>query len=281
VVLFTRSVFGVISETALLACAARAAHTLVDRPPYVLEDPLAVTMLGDRADELIDYHRQHGSQPIPSAARMQVITRARFTEDRLAAAGVDQYVLLGAGLDSFAHRSPLAASIKVFEVDQPDTQEYKKSVAPAGPVTYVPVDFETDELLASLVRAGFDPARPSLVSWLGVVLYLDRPAIERALAVVGGFAAGTELIVEHMLPAGHRDAAGDEYVAALGPAIAARGEPWRSLLSTSDMAGLLAAHGFTDIHAVSQRDAIDPSLWERTDSLRPIQLSVFTHGVVG
>ncbi|HEV7647802.1 MAG TPA: class I SAM-dependent methyltransferase [Actinophytocola sp.] len=96
-----------ISRTALMAAAARAAHLLVDSPPYLLDDPVATRMLGARAGELLDYHRLHGTHLVLSAARAQVTTRTRVTESRLRASGADQYVLLGAGLDSFAHRSPV------------------------------------------------------------------------------------------------------------------------------------------------------------------------------
>jgi methyltransferase (TIGR00027 family) len=274
------SVHDVISQTALMAAAARAAHRLVDRPPFLLDDPVAARLLGSRAGELIDYHRLHGTHPILSAARAQVTARARFTEECLAAAGVDQYVLLGAGLDSFAHRSPLARSVRVFEADQPETQEYKKSVAPDGPVNYVPVDFETDEPLDRLAAAGFDPARRALVGWLGVTVYLDLPAIERVLAVLGTLASGTELVADHILPRGDRDEAGEAYAVAIGSAIESRGEPWRSCLSTADMADLLARHGFGKIRVVTQRESVDASMWERADTLAPIRLSVLAHAVV-
>jgi methyltransferase (TIGR00027 family) len=186
---------GVISRTALMAAAARAAHLLVDSPPYLLDDSVATRMLGEQAGELLDYHRLHGTHPVLSAARAQVTARTHYTESRLRESGADQYVLLGAGLDSFAHRS--RGAVRVFEVDHPRTQEYKKSVAPPGPVRYVPVDFATDDVLERLLHAGFDPARPAFVGWLGVSMYLDLPAIERVLAVVGGLAPGTELVADH------------------------------------------------------------------------------------
>jgi methyltransferase (TIGR00027 family) len=245
-----------------------------------VDDPVATRMLGTRAGELLDYHRLHGTHLVLSAVRAQVTARARFTETRLAAAGVDQYVLLGAGLDSFAHRSPLAARVRVFEVDHPDTQEYKKSVAPPGPVTYVPVDLATEELRKPLADAGFDPSRPALVGWLGVSMYLDRPAVEEVLAVLGTLAPGTELVADHMLPPADRDEAGNAYVEAVAATLASGGEPWRTYLSTTDMAELLARHGFGTVRAVTQRESVEADLWRRTDSLRPIHLSVLAHAVV-
>jgi methyltransferase (TIGR00027 family) len=263
-----------------MAAAARAAHRIVDRPPFILDDPLAVRMLGERADELIDYHRMHGAHPVLSVARAEVTTRSRFTEDRVAASGFDQYVVLGAGLDTFAHRAA-GSRVAVFEVDQPETQEYKKSVAPAGAVNYVPVDFETDDLLERLVKGGFDPARPAVVGWLGVALYLDLPDIERTLGQVATFAPGSELVAEHMLPAGRRDAAGDAFVAAVEPVVLESGERWRSLLSTEDIADLLRRNGFGTVRSVSQREAVPSRLWARSDGLVPGRVSALAHAVVG
>ena len=105
------------SETAMTAAAARAAHLIVDSPPPIFADTLAATILGDRADEFIDYHRNHGDHPVLAGARAQVVCRSRFTEDvlaRRAGQGVDQYVILGAGLDSYAYRANSA--VRVFEV---------------------------------------------------------------------------------------------------------------------------------------------------------------------
>lgn len=271
----------VISQTALRAAAARAAHLLVDDRPYILDDPFAAGMLGDRADELIGHHQRLRTHPVLAAARAQTTARTRFTEDRLAASGLDQYVLLGAGLDTFAHRSPAAGAIRVFEVDHPGTQEYKRSVAPEGPVTYVPVDFATDDLLERLVAAGFDPARASVVGWLGVSVYLDLPDIERLLAAVGRFATGTELVAEHMLPAADRDAAGEAYAAAVEQRAAEIGDSWRTLLSSAELSTMLRRNGFGTVRAVGQRDWIDHSMWNRSDPLSPVCASALAHAVVG
>jgi methyltransferase (TIGR00027 family) len=110
------------SQTAHTAAAARAAHLLVDHQPWIFADHLAAVLLGRLADEFIGYHRAHGGHLVLSAARAQVTCRSRYAGGRLAAAvrrGVTQYVILGAGLDSFACRSPLARQVAVFEVDHP------------------------------------------------------------------------------------------------------------------------------------------------------------------
>ena len=135
------------SQTAFMAAAARAAHLVVDDPPVIFADTLARRLLGGQAEEFIGYHRAHTTHVVLSSARGQVTCRGRYAEDSLAgsiAGGLTQYVVLGAGLDSFAYRSPLARRVGVFEVDHPATQERKRQLlAAAGipvppDVTFVP-----------------------------------------------------------------------------------------------------------------------------------------------
>ena len=272
------------SLTAFTAAAARAAHLIVDDDPPIFADTLAQAMLGERAEELIGFHRAHGTHPILSGARAQVTCRSRYTEDSLADGirrGIGQYVMLGAGLDSFAHRSRLASQIGVFEIDHPATQEWKRRIAPVPEnVRFVPVDFTRDSLRDRLRQAGFDFAAPAFVGWLGTTMYLEASAIEQTLAVTGGFAPGSEIIVDYMLPAGLRDAAGDSYAEQVGQASAERGEPWLSLFASQDMGALLRRHGFGPVRDVGQRDTIPPLLWERTDSLRPAELSRIAHAQI-
>jgi methyltransferase (TIGR00027 family) len=268
------------SQTALTAAAARAAHLIVDSEPVIFADELAATLLGEQAEEFISYHRQHGAHLVLSCARAQVICRSRYTEDHLAACvrdGVGQYVILGAGLDSFAYRTGLAARrlVRVFEVDHPATQQWKRQqLAAAGiPVpdglSFAAMDFERDSLAARLGRAGFDPSRPALVSWLGVTMYLTQAAISRTLAEIGGFAPGTQLITDYMLPAALRDETGRDYVDLVAPATAEWGEPWLTFLAPDEMSALLKRHGFGAIDHVRQHDCVPDALWDRTDSLRP------------
>jgi methyltransferase (TIGR00027 family) len=277
------------SQTALTAAAARAAHLIVDGPPLIFADVLAAALLGDRADEFIAYHRAHGTHLVLSAARAQVACRSRYTEDRLADGvrrGVAQYVILGAGLDSFGYRSDLAGRVRVFEVDHPATQRWKRQVLAAARIpipaslAFVPMDFESDSLAERLARGGFDPSRPALISWLGVTMYLTRAAIGQTLAVIGRFAPGTEVIADYMLPAGMRDEAGDSYAQQVMPVAAQHGEPWLTFLSADDMSGLLEEHGFGSIEHIRQRDTVEAAVWDRSDSLRPIDLSCLAHATV-
>lgn len=277
-----------VPPTALTAAAARAAHLIVDTSPTIFADTLAQVVLAERAEELLSYHRRNGAHLVLASARTQVTCRSRFTEDRLAEAvarGVEQYVVLGAGLDTFAYRSELASRIRVFEVDHPSTQDWKRArldgVAPLGTVRYVPVDFETDDLAGRLVASGYDPTVPGMVSWLGVTMYLTGAAISQTVAVIGGFAPGTELIADYMLAPELRDPAGQTYVDLVAPAAAERGEPWLTFLTPDQASTVLSAGGFDRVEHVGQRDMVPAAVWDRTDGLAPVSLSQIVHARIG
>ena len=277
------------SFTALTAAAARAAHLVVDGEPVIFADTLAAALLGERAEELLGYHASHGTHPVLAGARAQVTSRGRYTEDALARAagrGVTQYVIRGAGLDSFAYRSGGLAGgrrVRVFEVDHPATQGWKRRAlvsarvtVPDG-VTFVPADLAADALPARLAAAGFDRSAPAVVGWLGVTMYLTRDAIAATLAAIGAFAPGTEVIADYMLPAELRDDEGAVYSALVAQAAAERGEPWLSCLAPEEMADLARAAGFGAVRCVRQRDAIPAALWRRQDALRPADLAMLLH----
>jgi methyltransferase (TIGR00027 family) len=290
------------SETALTSAAARAAHLIVDGEPTIFADTLAAALLGDRADELLAYHRLHGDHPILSAARAHALCRARFTEDVLADAthrGTDQYVILGAGLDTLPYRAAAdpdhpAHAVRVFEVDHPATQQAKRAALAAAGIpepprtTFVPLDFETDQagdagasgLAGTLRRAGLDVARPAVVSWLGVTMYLTSSAIGSTLAAVASLAAGSELVLDYSLPADLRDDTGRTYHDQVGAVAADRGEPWLSSFSPDAMATLLAGHGLGRIRQVGPWEAVPAELWERADGLAPSGPFRLAHAVV-
>ena len=172
------------SRTAWRVAMRRAVHQLLDRPP-VLDDPLAVPILGPEVAASLRAHpAQFETGRLSPYMRAFFSVRSRFAEDQLAAArarGVRQYVVLGAGLDTFAYRDPSPdVPLRVWEVDFPATQEWKRQrlseaaiVEPAS-VTYVPIDFEHQTLPDVLAAAGFDSSAGAVFSWLGVVPYLTR-----------------------------------------------------------------------------------------------------------
>jgi methyltransferase (TIGR00027 family) len=277
------------SRTALATAAARAAHRLVDRDPLIFDDALAGVLLGDLADALIAVHRHEESAEVLASMRVAMTARSRYTEDRLAEAiqrGVGQFVLLGAGLDSFAYRSPFGRRLLVFEVDHPATQAWKRARLAAVPVpvreqvSFVAVDFNVDPLSDRLLDAGFDRSRPAFVSWLGVTQYLTADAIGVTLEEIGGLCAGTELVMEYVVPAEMRDGPGRALADYFMPRAAASGEPWLTFLTPADVAGLLAARRMKVLEDVGRSDQIDQWLWKRSDRLRAHQLGRIARAVV-
>ena len=277
------------SVTALTAAAARAAHLIVDDEPRIFTDPLAGRLLGDRAEELISYHTLHGTHPVLSGARVQVSCRSRYAEEALAravAAGVAQYVILGAGLDSFAYRGGLAGQVRVFEVDHPASQEAKRSalagagIPVPGNVTFVPADLAAGSLARRLAGAGFDRSAPAVVCWLGVTMYLTADAIAETMTAIAGLAPGSELIADYMLPEDARDEAGALFGTFVAQASAEQGEPWRSYFTPAQIEDLARRAGLGSVRSVRQRDTVPATLWRRTDSLRPAELAVLFHGAV-
>jgi methyltransferase (TIGR00027 family) len=269
------------SQTALAAAAARAAHLVVDQEPLIFRDPVAARLIGEPGAEMVGYHRRSGDHIVLAGTRAQVTVRSHYTEQvlsELAGRGLTQYVILGTGLDSFAYRSPLAARIRVFEVDHPASQRWKRDLvaaarlSPSDGLVLVGVDLEREPLADRLAAQGFDPSTPALVSWLGVSMYLTAEAVAATLATVGGLAAGSELVMEYALPPELRDETGQAYADFALPVAAERGEPWRSFFTPGQLSDLLAANGLTVAEQVRQQDAIPAALWRRSDALRPADL---------
>lgn len=230
---------------------------------------------------MIPYHRASGSHPVLAGTRAAVATRSRFAEDRLAGAverGIDQYVIVGAGLDSFAFRSTLGRRLRVFEVDTPATQEWKRDklsaagIGPVGDLTFVSVDLRGDPLVARLAAAGFSTSRPAFLSWLGVSFYLDAGGVASALAGMAPLAPGSELVMDYVLPPELRDEGGQTYAGFAMPVAESSGEPWLSAFAPPAMERLLLANDFETVEHVGQRDCVPPSLWQRSDALQPIGL---------
>jgi len=280
---------GQASRTAMATAAARAAHLVVDGEPKIFEDTLAAPLLGDLAEELVASHRDRADRETRASMRVAMTVRSRYCDDRLndaAARGTGQFVLLGAGLDSLAYRSSVLGSMRVFEVDHPATQAWKRErLAAAGipvpdAVAFVQADFRRDSLRDRLVGAGLDPSRPAFVSWLGVTQYLTPDAIELTLDSLRGLASGTELVMEYVVPAGLRDEDGLALADFFVPRAAAMGEPWLTFLSPADVARLLAARGMAVVEDLGRKDQVDASLWQRTDGLRPHELGRVARAVV-
>jgi methyltransferase (TIGR00027 family) len=187
------------SRTARGVALRRACHQLYDAPPLVLSDPVAVPLLGPEVRADLEAAKAQLNDPANLVLRAWLVARSRYAEDKLAEAvaqGLNQYVLLGAGLDTFAHRNP-HPHLRVFEVDHPATQAWKQQLVaaarlpPQHNLTYVPVDFETESLPERLAACGFNPDAPAFFAWLGVVPYLTLPAFRATLAYIAARPPGS------------------------------------------------------------------------------------------
>jgi methyltransferase (TIGR00027 family) len=265
------------SRSALRVAMRRAAHQLYDAPPLVFEDPLAVAILGPHAAEIERTPgRNPANKPRPFSIglRAYLVARSRYAEDLLARAvqrGVTQYVLLGAGLDTFAHRNPYP-SLHVFEVDHPATQQWKRELLlttalPTPPsLTYVPVDFERQSLPAQLHNAGFNPAAPTFFAWLGVVPYLTLETFRATVAFIASHPPGSGLIFDytqprHMLPP-HEQLALDS----LASRVQLAGEDFHLFFTPHKVAAELAS--FFDVEDIGSPELNDRYFANRTDSLK-------------
>ena len=198
------------SQTALQVAAARAAHLRFDPPPHLLEDRFAELLLGADAERLISAYGDEAAW-ILLENRLFLPFRARYAEDLVAEShgrGVRQLVVLGAGLDSFALRRPSAlADLRVFEVDHPATQRWKRrrleAIGDPLPDTlhFVECDFETTSLSDALRGTDFRARAPAIVSWLGVVYYLSNETVARTLAELRALLApGSAVVLDYQFP---------------------------------------------------------------------------------
>ena len=243
------------SRTAMRVALRRAAHQLLDVPP-VLVDPMAIAILGGETEAALRADpARFENRRLSSPLRAFIAVRSRFAEDQLAAArgdGVRQYVILGAGLDTFAYRDPSPERpLRVWEVDHPATQAWKRarlaesSIPLPSHLTFVPIDFEHETLPSALAAAGFDPAAGAVFSWLGVVPYLSRPAIMTTLAyVASATTAGGGIAFDYGIPPGQLTIGQRVVFEALAARVRAADEPWRTFFDPAELTRDLFALGF-------------------------------------
>jgi methyltransferase (TIGR00027 family) len=262
------------SRTAYGVATLRAAHQVIDAEPRILNDPIAMRLLEAETQDTIrrdpSRFRTRGSK----ALRSHVVVRSRWAEDRLAEAvrhGVGQYVILGAGLDTFAYRQPpWAHDLRIFEVDQPASQQAKRAclaragiVIPAN-VTFVAVDFDVDSLKHSLVTNGLRADAPVFFSWLGVTMYLEETAIDDVLRVVSSLPHETEIVftfaTKEMAPV-------DGIGSVLAAMAAAVGEPWHMYFDPDELVARLKQIGFRAVQLPATEEIAAAYFAGRTDDL--------------
>jgi methyltransferase (TIGR00027 family) len=265
-------------STAVRVALWRALHVEVDPPPHVLEDRIGLELAAPDAGwrERPDMNPQ-----FIKAFRASIVARARFIEDlvaeQAAEQGVGQYVILGAGLDTFAQRRPeIASRIGVFEVDRPGPQAWKrKRLVDLGfgvPdwLRLVPVDFEAgDAWLQKLAAAGFDAARPAVVVSTGVSMYLSREAIMATLRQVAALARGSTFAMSFLLPLDMADPEVRPGLERAAQGARASGTPFISFFTPQEMLALAREAGFKEARHVSAAMLADRYFAGRTDGLRP------------
>ncbi len=262
---------GRASKTALGVAIRRAAHQLMDRPP-VLDDPIAVRLVGTGFPRQME----RAMHPVGRDFRGFMAARSRYAEDHLAAAvakGMTQYVVLGAGLDTFAYRNPFPA-LRVFEVDFPATQAWKRSMLDAAGIslpeglTFVPLDFEHHTLAEGLGEAGFDAGSAAFFGWLGVVPYLTLAAFRSTLETIARLPPGTGVSFDYAVDRETLSTLGRKAFDALAGRVAAAGEPFRLFFTPETLESELRRAGFQRIEQVDSGKLNDLYFANRADGLK-------------
>lgn len=263
------------SRTALSAATHRALHQLLDIPK-VFDDPLAIKIICENSEKAIWVDLRQFQKK--RSLRAFIALRSRYTEDELARAiqrGVRQYVILGAGLDTFGYRNDFSVSrLHVFEVDHPATQSWKRvrlheaEIAIPNSLTFAPINFEQQTLADGLNSSGFRADEPAFFSMLGVVVYLPKTAVMDTFKFVASLPPGSEIVFDYgilssMLSKRQRSAR--EYLARR---VAAIGEPWITYFDPAAIERDLLGMGFTQVEDFGPEALNERYFKDRTDGLR-------------
>jgi methyltransferase (TIGR00027 family) len=263
-------------STAVRVALWRAMHVRVDAPPHVLDDEIGLQLAAP--DD--GWRGRPDMDPVFTRGfRSAIVARARFIEDLIAEqadAGVGQYVLLGAGLDTFAQRRPdIASRLAVFEVDRPGPQAWKRrrltELGFGVPewLRLVPVDFEAGSWWEALAAAGFDATRPAVVASTGVSMYLTREANAATLRQIASFAPGSTLAMTFLLPIELLDVDDRPGLQMAEKGARSSGTPFLSFFAPPDMLALATGAGFHEARHVPLSELAERYFTGRTDGLRP------------
>lgn len=264
------------SRTAFRVALRRAAHQIHDERPLVFDDPLAVPILGPEAKDELLRTPDKIRRPFSAALRAFMVCRARFAEDVLAERvreiGERQYLVLGAGLDTFAYRNP-HPGVRVFEVDHPATQAWKhERLAAAGiaipdNMTFVAVDFERQSLAEELARAGFDRSVPAVTAWLGVVPYLTMEAFRGTTHLLGSFAPGSDVVFDYSQPREALPLTERLMLDSMSARVAQVGEPFQRFFTPEELRDELRTAGLSVVEDLDGRTINARYLAVRKDGL--------------
>ena len=271
------------SATAQRVAVLRAAHQILDNPK-VFDDPIALPIIGkEYALALQTNPRQFEAMPLSLYVRAFVAARSRYAEEKLALGvqgGVGQYVILGAGLDTFAYRNPHSdRGLHVFEVDHPATQTWKRArldevgIALPDDLTFVPVDFETQTIEEGLQAAGYDPGKRTFFSWLGVTEYLMPEVVMATLRFIASAPAGSGVVFDYMISPSLLNPAQRSRFDALARRTASVGEPWQAFFDPQLLTRDLHAMGFGYVEDKGPEEINAWYFKNREDELRVGSLS--------
>lgn len=264
-------------NTAVRVALWRAMHVRVDPAPHVLSDEIGLQLVAPEDG----WRSRPDMDPVgTSRFRASMVSRARFVEDLITERtdhGITQYVILGAGLDTFAQRRPdIAARITIFEIEQPATQAWKRQrlidLGYGIPdwLRLVPVDFEASESWwEQLVAAGFDPAHPAVVASTGVTMYLTKETNAANLGRLAQLAPGSTLAMTFLLPPDHLAGADRAGLRTSEKGARAAGTPFISFYTPQEMLAVAMEAGFPDAQHVSGNALAERYFANRTDGLHP------------
>jgi methyltransferase (TIGR00027 family) len=266
------------SRSAVSTATLRAAHYLFDGAPKILSDPFARDFAGFSTDEEVRTALDAFAFPDPSRLRAVFTVRSRYAEDQLSGAiqlGISQYIILGAGLDSFAYRRPdLIRALHVYEVDHPATQSWKRArvrelgIKSPRALHHIPIDFEHETLISGLAAGGVNRNAKAFFSCLGVTQYLTREAVLNTLReIASATASGTELVVQFIVPAATLSREEGNLVTVAAARAASMGEPWLSFFAPDDLETNMTQIGFDQIVHFGSEEATERYLLGRTDGL--------------
>jgi methyltransferase (TIGR00027 family) len=264
---------GEFSKTANRVAIRRAAHQLLDQP-RVLDDPLALRIIGSKAArDLRSNPKEHHA--FARAFRAFMAARSRFAEDELGyavAQGVTQYVILGAGLDTFPYRNP-HPNLRVFEVDHPATQAWKReqlqaaNISVPSSLTFAPIDFERQTLEPGLAHSGLDTRSPAFFSWLGVTPYLTREACMTTLSFIARMPIGSGVVFDFAIDPALLNPGQREALAALSKRVAAAGEPFQLFFDPAKLQNELKSLGFRRTEFLQGKELNARYFKDRADGL--------------
>ncbi len=263
-------------DTAVRTALWRGLHVEADPPPHVFEDVVGLRLAAP--DE--GWRDRPDMSPFTRPFRASIVARARFVEDLVeecVARGVAQYVLLGAGLDTFAQRRPeLGSRLRVFEIDRPGPQSWKRrrlveiglGIPPF--LRFVSVDFETEDAWwGRLESSGFDSRRPAIVASTGVSMYLTAEAIRSTLRRVASLAPGSTLVMSFLLPIEAMDPEMRPAMERAAAGARANGTPFVGFFTPAEMLDLARDAGFREVRHVSADELAERYFAGRRDGLRP------------